>query len=232
MQALAQKLKAEHIALKASVNTNQTDAARARETLAKTLEEVTGLQGELSRLRQLAATADEEQRQIFQSLGAARKHRELLLGEVEKARAEMDRLEAQKSSLVEEMASLKVEASSVQASREGIAALTEEHQGEAKAAQAETTLLQSLLSAMAGTSARVGREVEGLQGEVGRKGEKKGEGIIVRERGGREGGRGASQEEKIHQISRHVRRLSIQEEESVVVALGMGTHHVPSLWML
>lgn len=166
VQALAQKLKAEHIALKASVNTNQTDAARARETLAKTLEEVTGLQGELSRLRQLAATADEEQRQIFQSLGAARKHRELLLGEVEKARAEMDRLQAQKSSLVEEMASLKVEASSVQASREGIAALTEEHQGEAKAAQAETTLLQSLLSAMAGTSARVGREVEGLQGEV------------------------------------------------------------------
>jgi len=53
-----------------------------------------------------------------------------------------------------------------------------------------------------------------------------------REAEGREGGRRASQEEEIHQISRHVRRLSIQEEEPVVVALGIGTHHVPSLWML
>lgn len=49
---------------------------------------------------QAAAAADEEGRQALQSLGAARKHRELLLQEVEKARAEVARLGEKKASLV------------------------------------------------------------------------------------------------------------------------------------
>lgn len=49
---------------------------------------------------QAASAADEEGRQALESLGAARKHRELLLQEVEKARAEVERLGQQKANLV------------------------------------------------------------------------------------------------------------------------------------
>ena len=52
------------------------------------------------RQRQAAAAADEEGRQALESLGAARKHRELLLQEIDKARAEVERLGEKKASLV------------------------------------------------------------------------------------------------------------------------------------
>ena len=58
------------------------------------------LQAELTSLRQMQAHVEEESRQYLQELGGARKHRELLLEEVEQARADLDRLQRQKSALV------------------------------------------------------------------------------------------------------------------------------------
>ncbi len=167
MQDLAQKLKAEKISLNATVEGNASDVKRTTETLAKALQEVTALQAELASLRKAAATADEENRQALQNLGAARKHRELLLIEVDKARQEVERLHAAKASLAEELGSLKLDAAAVQAGGEGLSALAADHQAETATNQSEVGLLQSLLSSLAASKSALASDVAGLQTQVG-----------------------------------------------------------------
>lgn len=54
----------------------------------------------MAALRKASSQDDEHTKTALGNLGAARKHRELLLQEVEKARADLEKLNQQKSSLV------------------------------------------------------------------------------------------------------------------------------------
>lgn len=118
---------------------------------------------ELQQLRQSSVTLEEEIRTKFGQLGEARKARELLLGEVEKARAETERLTKQRNFLAEELASLQLGAAVTKSGSEELGVIAMEHHAEVGRNKAESELLRSILAAQNASKAAVEGDISSLQ---------------------------------------------------------------------
>jgi len=100
----------------------------------------------LQQLRRTAIGLDEEIRQKFQQLGEARKAQEVVLGQVEQTRSDVEKMTKHRNALADELAGLQVGAAVTKSGAEELGAIAGAHRAEVGRKSTEAELLRNMLA--------------------------------------------------------------------------------------